>query len=107
MTDRPNIPVPDELAVVREQIQKLTEREKELRKLLIAHADLREGAAYLAEIKVTPQMRTDLKEMRACHPEIVEQFTFPVPVVRVELSGITEDGEIVSLRQLRKEAATQ
>jgi predicted phage-related endonuclease len=101
MSDRPNIPVPDELAQVRDQIRSLTEREEELRRLLLNNPDLREGAAWLAEIKTTQQSRTDIKELRAHHPDIVEQFTHPTPITRVVLSGITSDGEIVSARKLR------
>ena len=101
MSDRPNTPVPDELAAVREQIKQLEAREEELRTLLIAHPDLREGASWLAEIRVIKQPRTDLKEMRACHPDIVAEFTLPVETTRVVLSGITEDGEIVSAKRLQ------
>jgi hypothetical protein len=102
-----NIPVPDQLAGIREQIKALETREAELRRLLITNPDLREGAAWLAEIKTTQQERTDIKEMRANHPDLVAEFTFPVEITRVVLSGITEDGEIVSARQLRnKEKAT-
>jgi hypothetical protein len=36
--------------------------------------------------------------MRKMHPAIVEQFTFQLPQKRVELRGISEDGELVSLR---------
>jgi hypothetical protein len=82
MTDQRNVPVPDELAATREQIKALETREAELRRLLITNPDLREGAAWLAEIKVSQQERTDLKEMRANHPDIVEQYTFPTEITR-------------------------
>ncbi len=98
---RPNTPVPDELAAVREQIKALELREEELRRLLIVNPELRTGAAWLAEIRTTPQQRTDLKEMRANHPEIVDEFTYATDVTRVVLSGISEDGEIVSARRMR------
>jgi biotin-(acetyl-CoA carboxylase) ligase len=101
--DRPNIPVPDELADVRDKIRSLTEREEELRRLLLNNPDLREGAAWLAEIKTTQQSRTDLKELRAHHPDIAEQFTHPTPITRVVLTGISEDGELISARRMRKE----
>ena len=101
MSDRPNIPVPDELAQVRDQIRDLTAREEELRRLLLTNPDLREGAAYLAEIKTTQQGRLDQKELRACHPDLVAQFVHQVDVTRVVLTGITEDGELVSARKLR------
>jgi hypothetical protein len=99
--DRPNLPVPDELAHVRDEIRSLTAREEELRRLLLSNPDLREGASFLAEIKTTQQRRCDLKEMRAHHPDIVEQFTHAIELTRIELTGITEDGELVSRRKLR------
>jgi len=100
----PNTPVPDELAAVREQIKALETREGELRRLLLTNPDLREGASYLADIQTTQVTRTDLKEMRANYPDIVEQFTMPVEVTRVVLLGVTEDGEVVSARKLRSMA---
>jgi hypothetical protein len=96
-----NLPPPDELADVRAKIKAFEQRETELRQILLANPDLREGAAWLAEIKVSQQERTDLKEMRANHPDLVAEFTFPVEITRVVLSGITEDGEIISARQMR------
>jgi hypothetical protein len=99
MTDRPNVPVPDELAAVRADLKRLTTREAELRQILLSDPDTRTGADYLVEIKTVKQDRTDLKELRACHPSIVEQFTFPVEVTRIELRGINDDGEITSLRR--------
>lgn len=101
MSDRRNIPVPDELNAVREQIKVLEQREGELRALLLANPDIREGANWAAEIKTTAQNRTDLKELRACYPEIVEQFTFRTEVTQVVLLGITEDGELISARAAR------
>jgi hypothetical protein len=102
MSDAPrNIPVPDALAEVRARMKELETQEAELRNLLIANPDIREGAAWLAEVKVSQRETTDIKEMRANHPDIVEQFTFPVEITRVVLSGITEDGEIVPARAMR------
>ena len=103
MSDRPNIPVPDELASVREQIKRLEERKAELTRLLILNEDLREGASYLAEIKIIKRQQTDLKELRAMYPEQVAEHTYPLDVTQVVLSGITEDGEIVSARRFKKE----
>ena len=96
-----NTPVPDELAQVRDDIKRLEEREEELRGLLIANKDLREGNAWLAEIKVVQRQTTDLKELRANYPKIVEQFTHAVDTTRVVLSGISEDGELISGRRMR------
>ena len=97
----PNLPVPDELAAVRAELKRLEAREVELRNLLIAHPDIRTGASWLAEVQVTQRQTTDVKEMRACHPDLVAEFTFPVSTTRVVLMGISEDGEIVSARKLR------
>jgi len=100
----PNVPVPDELAAVRADIKRLEERETELKRLVLENPDVRTGASWLAEVKTVETTRTDLKELRACHPDIVDQFTFQVPVTRVVLSGLTEDGEVVSARKLRSMA---
>lgn len=101
-TDTPrNVPVPDELAQVRDEMKRLEIREAELRRLLITNPDLREGAAWLAEVKEMTRETTDLKEMRHDHPDIVEQYTHALKHTRVVLSGITEDGEIVSARAMR------
>jgi hypothetical protein len=110
MSDAPriNIPVPDELAATRAQIKALETREAELKALLLANPDIREGANWLAEIKTVTQERTDLKELRAMHADLVAEYTFPTEITRVVLSGIDADtGEIVSARQMRnKEKAT-
>jgi len=105
MSDRPNVPVPDELAQVRADIKRLEERKAELTRLLILNEDLREGAAYLAEIRVTKRQTVDMKELRAMYPDIVEEHTYPLEVTQVVLSGITEDGEIISAREMKKLAA--
>ena len=107
MSDRPNTPVPDELAAVRAQLKALETREAELRQILLANPDVREGTAWLAEIKVVTQDRTDLRELRAMYPDLVAEYTFPVETKRVVLFGITTDGEIVSARQFRKETESQ
>ena len=102
MTDAPrNIPVPDQLAGIREQIKALETHERELREALIANPDIRTGINWVAEIKTVTQERTDLKELRAGHPDLIAEYTFPTQVTRVVLSGITEDGEIVSARAMR------
>jgi hypothetical protein len=43
--------------------------------------------------------RCDLKELRKMYPAIAEEFTFPVTTTRVELRGISDDGELTSLRR--------
>lgn len=99
--ERPNTPVPDELNFVREEMKRLEIREAELRRLLIMHPDLRTGAAWLAEINEVIFQQPDLKQMRAANPAFVEEHTHPVTRTNVKLSGITEDGEIISARRAR------
>jgi hypothetical protein len=99
---RPNIPVPDELADTRAKIKALEQREAELKQILLANPDVREGANWLAEIQTVTQQRTDLEELRAVHPNLVAEYTFPVKVTSIVLSGISEDGEIVSARKFHQ-----
>ena len=104
MADRHNVPVPDELAAVREQIRRLEDRELELKRLLIANADLRTGADWIAEVNTVQTTRTDWKELKAIYPEIIAEQTFPSSYTVVSLKGVTSDGEIVSARRFKKEA---
>ena len=98
-----NVPVPDALAEVRARIKELETQEAELRQVLLSDPTARTGAAWVAEIKTVTTQRTDLKELRAGYPKLVEEYTFLVDVVHVMLSGIDQDtGEIVSARQMRK-----
>lgn len=101
MSDRPNVPVPDELYAVRAQIKQLEERELELKRLLIENPDVREGAAYLAEVKVVKVSSTDWKELKHFHPNLVDEYTYMREQTRVVLMGVTEDGEIVSPKKLQ------
>lgn len=94
-----NQPPADELYAVRAQLKALEEREAALRTLMFADPSARTGNHFLVEVKEVPTTRTDLKELRANYPDIVEQFTFVLPVKRIELRGISEDGEVVSLRR--------
>jgi hypothetical protein len=43
--------------------------------------------------------RTDIKELRACHPDLVAEFTFPVKTTRVELRGVDEDGVVMRIKR--------
>ena len=104
MSDRPNSPVPDELFAVRAELARLKAREVELRELLIAHPDIRTGADYVAEVKTLKVRQPDIREMRAMYPEQVEEHTHEVTQIRVELLGISEDGELVRPRKLRSAA---
>jgi predicted phage-related endonuclease len=105
MSDAPrNLPVPDALAGIREQIKALETQEAELKRILLTDPSARTGADWIAEVKEIETTRVDIKELRAMHKDLVEEYTFPTKVTRVELSAITEDGEIVSARRMRSAA---
>ena len=99
MTHFDNRPPADELFAVRAQIKELTAREVALRDLMLADPSARTGNVYIVEIRDVTTKRTDLNEMRKMYPDVVEQFTFPSTNQRVELRGVSDDGEITSLRR--------
>jgi hypothetical protein len=106
-TDRPNVPVPDQLAGIREQIRALETHERELKEALIANPDIRTGINWVAEVKEIETSRVDIKELRAMHKDLVGEYTFPQKTVRVELSAVdAETGEIIPARRARQ-AATE
>jgi hypothetical protein len=94
-----NQPPADELAEIRAQLKTLGEREGELRQLMLSDPSARTGNAYVVELAEVETSRTDIKEMRACHPDLVAEFTFQVKTTRVELRGLTDDGEIVRIKR--------
>lgn len=96
-----NAPLPDQLNAIREQIKALQEQEAAIRSELLAHPELRTGASWIAEVRTVPQQRTDIKELKAMHPEIAAEYTFSVPITRIELSGVDEHGEIIPARKFR------
>ena len=99
-----NLPLPDRLAALRAEIKRLEDEESEIRRLLLLNEDMRTGTDWIAEVAVTKRQDVDLKELRACHPDLVSEFTFPREITRIVLSGINEEtGEIVSARKMRKE----
>lgn len=98
------LPPADELAEVRQQMDKLKQRADALRALLIGDKDSRTGNQYLAIVKDVPRRQFDLTEFRAGHKDLAEEYTHTVNDVRVELRGLTEDGEIVSARKARSAA---
>jgi hypothetical protein len=102
MAELPNIPVPDELADVRAALKRLETREMELKQILLSDPSARTGAAYLAEIREITSKRTDIKELRAAYPAEVDEHTHPVTTTRVELRGISEDGEIVAIPRTQR-----
>ena len=79
----------------------MQKQEAELRDAIIANPDIRTGNNWVAEVKEVETNRLDVKELRAMHQALLEEYTFPQKTVRVELSAITEDGEIVSARRAR------
>jgi predicted SnoaL-like aldol condensation-catalyzing enzyme len=97
------LPPADELQAVRAQLKTLGEREVELRRLMLSDPSARTGNRYAVNVKTVTQDRTDIQEMRACHHDLVAEFTFPVTITRIEIVGINEDGELVSLRKHQKQ----
>ena len=104
MSDRPNTPLPDQLADVRARIKSLQEQEAALKSQLLAHPELRTGAEWIVEIRTVQQQQVDWKELRANHGDIVEQYSFPREITRVELAGIDEHGELIPARRFRAAA---
>jgi hypothetical protein len=99
--DLPNLPLPDQLAEVRAEIKRLEERESALKSLLLSDPETRTGVSWIAEVKTVETSRVDLKELRAMHKDLVEEYTFPQKTVRIELSGVSSDGEIIPARRFR------
>ena len=105
MTDAPrNIPVPDALAAVRAQIKALETEEAEYKRILLTDPSARTGAAWVAEVREIETNRVDIKELRAMHKDLVDEYTFPQKITRIELMGVSEDGELIPSRQMRKQA---
>jgi hypothetical protein len=96
------LPPADQLAEVRAQLKTLGERESALKALMLNDPSARTGNQHVVELREVETSRTDIKEMRACHPAIVEQFTFKVKTTRVELRGLDEDGVITPIRRTGK-----
>lgn len=95
------VPPADELYAIRAQLKALEEREAALRTLMFADPSARQGNAWLAEVREVTTTRIDVKEMKAMYGDLVAEFTFPVKTKRIELSAITEDGELISARKFR------
>jgi hypothetical protein len=94
-----NLPPADELWAVRDDIKRLTEREHQLKALMISDPAARTGNSYAVTVTGVTTTRCDLKELRKMYPAIAEEFTFPMTTTRVELRAINEDGELTSLRR--------
>jgi aspartate carbamoyltransferase regulatory subunit len=93
------IPPADRLAQVRAMLKVFGDEENQLKALMLNDPSARTGNQHVVELREVETSRTDIKEMRACHPAIVEQFTFKVKTTRVELRGVSEDGEIVRIKR--------
>jgi hypothetical protein len=96
----PNVPPADELADIRAQLKALEKREDELKALMLSDPSARTGNAYVAEIREVTSRRTDIMELRATNPDLVDEYTFTIKTARVELKAIDQEtGEITSLRR--------
>jgi hypothetical protein len=91
-------PPADELAAIRAQLKTLGERESALKALMINDPSARSGNAWAVTVREVTTQRTDLRELRAMHEELVAEFTFPVKTLRVELLAIDEDGVLTRVR---------
>lgn len=100
-----NLPPADELHAVRAEIDRLENRENELKALLIADEDNREGTRtgnhYVAIVKHVITNQMDRKALREMYPDIAAEHTHPVTHTRVELRGIDEDGVITPIKRSR------
>jgi hypothetical protein len=93
------LPPADELHAVRAQLKTLGEREAALKALVINDPSARSGNAYCVEILEVTTNRLDVKELRAAYPTQVEEHTYPITTTRVELRGISEDGEVIRIKR--------
>lgn len=94
-----NLPPADRLAEVRAQLKVLAEEENALKSLMISDSSARSGNNYRVEVKDVLTTRVDTKELRAMHKEldpIFDEYTFQVPVKRVEVFEIDQEtGELI------------
>jgi hypothetical protein len=93
------LPPADELAAIRATFKTLGEREAALKALVINDPSARTGNQFCVDVVQVITQRCDIKELRAAYPAEVEEHTHPITTTRVELRGLTDDGEIVSLRR--------
>ena len=94
------MPPADRLALVRAELRVLGEEEAQLKALMLNDPSARTGNTHVVELREVETTRTDLKELRAMHEDLVAEFTFKVKTTRVELRGIDEEtGEIVRIKR--------
>jgi hypothetical protein len=96
------LPPADELYQIRQEIKALGERENALKALMINDPSARTGNSYCVDVVEITSKRTDIKELRAAYPAEVDEHTHPVTTTRVELRGISEDGEIVAIPRAQR-----
>lgn len=96
------VPPADELHEVRRLRAELKDREDELRRLILKDPEARTGNRFLAEIKQVETSQTDWDELRAANPGLIEEYTYPRTIERIDLFRITEDGEIVRPERRRR-----
>ena len=96
------VPPADDLAAVRDQIRVLERREAELKAIILSDNSARVGNWFLAEVVTITQQRTDLKELRKMHPALIEEYTFPIAITKVELRVVDDETGEISARPKRK-----
>lgn len=80
-----NLPVPDELATIREQIKALERREAELRAAILTEPEARAGKDWMATVTEQKSQRVNLDRLRALYPDIAEDVTEERTTVFVRL----------------------
>ena len=99
---RENLGPADELGDLRQQLFALKQREGELREYLIAHPEARHGKRYVAEIRTRKVTRIDTSSFKHHYPEIYAEFALIEDYEQLHTVGISEDGEPLSMRKVRK-----
>jgi len=97
-----NIGPADELGLLRDEMKRLEAREKELRAVLLNEPEARHGKRYVVTVLQSKRTRLDTETLRLDYPNIYEEVAVPYEVTTLKLSGVTEDGEAVSLHELRR-----
>jgi len=106
-----NLGPADEWGILTEEIKRMEDRKAALRPVLLGDAEARHGKRYI----VTPVSFTrDIVDVDKALLEraFPEAYRATVSIMRKEqtnlqLSGVTEDGEQISLRELRRIVASQ
>jgi|SRR5215469_9071899 len=102
-----NIGPADELGLLRDEMKRLEVREKQLRAVLLNDPEARVGKRFVADIVTMKRTRIDMETLKLDYPEVAQEVIVLYETTSVRLSGITADGESVSLRELRRIVAEQ